>query len=59
MELNTTILVIILNKNGLNFLIKKQIVSLSKETRLSYILITRDTEKYKDTDTSKAKGLER
>lgn len=58
-ELNITILVIILNENGLNSLVKKQLVSQSKEIRLSYILFTRDTENYKDTDTSKANGLER
>lgn len=56
-ELN--ILVVILNEKGLNSLIKRQIVSLGKETKPSYILFTRDTVKYKDIDTSKAKGLEK
>lgn len=59
MELNTTILVIILNRNGLNSLIKREIVSLGKETRLGHILFTKDTVKYKDTDTAIAKELEK
>lgn len=58
-ELNITLLVVILNENGLNSLIKRQVVSPGKETKPSYILFTRDTVKYKDTDTSKAKGLEK
>lgn len=56
-ELNTTILVFILNGNGLHFPTKRLIVSLGTETRPSYILFIRDILKYKDTDTSKAKGL--
>lgn len=41
-ELNTTILAIILNENGLNALIKRHIVSIRKEIRPSYILLARD-----------------